>query len=767
MGALWKQGQYLPWTDATACRAASELVERGAAHGASARGAVATGLPPRIYAFGCEDELPAVQRLLQALSSRDLLVPVASAAAARSAGPRTWQPHSPWDEVAFLREELLSVKTTFSSIAVFTPVDASYKRLVRDALIAAHIPVQDPTLPDPWRDEAHWVWWRDVFRAVTTGLKRDDLLALLGPGIDAAARALRRSFNEMCYKRGWDGSARALKAAAQGLAIPEMELTLEALTRLSRGGKPAQLAAAFHAVADFRDGHSAAANLPDAQCLRDFAEHLSQREYLADERLRLARVLPLFEEFLAQEGKRQSQRADHGLWLLAHGVALPQGVERAYVLGAHAFDGGVVTGDPLDLVSCVDGARDAAPGLRARALWESLNHLYGENNRRSREQARARRSLAAAHELVMSRPLYNLQGKETVVPTVPWRALHGEEIKPWPQEGHARSGGHGAVGWTAGLTLPLRAPSVIDGAAQDALAAMSKEQGLRISAFEDYLKCPFVFYTRHVLKLDEEREPSVELPPLSRGDLLHRVLERFLKQEIESGELPPVSQLAVVLDEELLRRPLEGQFRDPHLQRASRARLLARLEYWHSYERKRREDFPALRPIALEHPLTFSLPSGFALRGRADRIDGDGSSLVVIDYKSGNSTLAGKDLLAGHGAQLVAYAAAARIEMKLEPAAAWYLELGASNPASKGFFLKAASGRVHKANARNGGLTDGVFDDVLHGVLIRWEEAALKLQSGDFSPKPAQPKNCARCSQLLTCGYPLGSEESEGGADVD
>jgi ATP-dependent helicase/DNAse subunit B len=311
---------------------------------------------------------------------------------------------------------------------------------------------------------------------------------------------------------------------------------------------------------------------------------------------------------------------------------------------------------------------------------------------------------------------------------------------------------------------PLHATKVADFGASGAVELMQRDGGMRVSAFEDYLKCPFIFYARHIVKLDEEREPSVELPALTRGDLMHRVLENFLKEEIETKRLPPLSKLAATLDEELKLKPLEGQFRDPHLLRASRNRLLARLEGWYEYERARREDFPDLRPVALEHSLTFTLPeSGFTLKGRADRIDGDGTSLVVIDYKSGGSPLAGKELLSGHGAQLLAYSAAARTSLNLEPAAAWYLELGTAVTASKGFFLKSASGKVHKANARNGGLTDATFDDVLHGVMARWEEAAQNLKSGIFTPRPAQAKNCARCAHVFTCGYPVGLEDGEGG----
>ena len=50
---------------------------------------------------------------------------------------------------------------------------------------------------------------------------------------------------------------------------------------------------------------------------------------------------------------------------------------------------------------------------------------------------------------------------------------------------------------------------------------------LAVTAFRDYLACPYRFYLRRVLKLRQHDEPLPELDPGRFGDLAHLVMERF------------------------------------------------------------------------------------------------------------------------------------------------------------------------------------------------------------------------------------------------
>jgi ATP-dependent helicase/nuclease subunit B len=54
---------------------------------------------------------------------------------------------------------------------------------------------------------------------------------------------------------------------------------------------------------------------------------------------------------------------------------------------------------------------------------------------------------------------------------------------------------------------------------------------LRVTAFSDYLHCPLRFYLRHVLGMRKFDSPKAEMDPLDFGDVLHKTLERFARDE--------------------------------------------------------------------------------------------------------------------------------------------------------------------------------------------------------------------------------------------
>ena len=50
---------------------------------------------------------------------------------------------------------------------------------------------------------------------------------------------------------------------------------------------------------------------------------------------------------------------------------------------------------------------------------------------------------------------------------------------------------------------------------------------ISVTAFRDYLRCPYRFYLRHVLRLRDEHDADVELDAGRFGDLVHATLELF------------------------------------------------------------------------------------------------------------------------------------------------------------------------------------------------------------------------------------------------
>ena len=54
---------------------------------------------------------------------------------------------------------------------------------------------------------------------------------------------------------------------------------------------------------------------------------------------------------------------------------------------------------------------------------------------------------------------------------------------------------------------------------------------LRVTAFRDYLQCPLRFYLKHVLGMRKFESPKVEMDALDFGNVLHKTLEAFAREE--------------------------------------------------------------------------------------------------------------------------------------------------------------------------------------------------------------------------------------------
>ncbi|ODR99832.1 hypothetical protein AUC68_01450 [Methyloceanibacter methanicus] len=156
----------------------------------------------------------------------------------------------------------------------------------------------------------------------------------------------------------------------------------------------------------------------------------------------------------------------------------------------------------------------------------------------------------------------------------------------------------------------------------------ARPRGLSVTQIERWIANPYEIYARHILKL-------VPLTPLGtapdaamRGSAFHRILNRFTKAYPDS--LP--DDVEAVLKEmgEALFDTLGD---DPSLLAFWRPSFERFAEWFAATEPGRRANIVRSLP---EVPGALTLPSGFRLTARADRIDeaADGS-LVIYDYKTG------------------------------------------------------------------------------------------------------------------------------------
>lgn len=210
------------------------------------------------------------------------------------------------------------------------------------------------------------------------------------------------------------------------------------------------------------------------------------------------------------------------------------------------------------------------------------------------------------------------------------------------------------------------------------------------SGYNCLLACPYQYYARHALKLNELDEVQEGLEKRDYGEYIHAVLHRFHDRH------PTVSGQ----DVEALRRELEkitdqvfNEAVDAHyLSRAWALRWKALIPAYLDWQRERESQGwrVAQREEKRQRPVYLEGGQQLTLMGRLDRVDESGGGLAVLDYKAqGVDRLKkklkepGEDvqlpvyaLLAGEAVSAAAFVSLDRDEVKDVPLEQDPLELG-------------------------------------------------------------------------------------------
>ena len=242
------------------------------------------------------------------------------------------------------------------------------------------------------------------------------------------------------------------------------------------------------------------------------------------------------------------------------------------------------------------------------------------------------------------------------------------------------------------------------------LARRALDKPISASALQDWAACPRAFLFKRLLGVSpiEEPEQLLRMGPLERGNVVHKAIDKFLKNLLTAGERPGPArdyteadvEALDVLVEELLDEQAEAGLGghpfyadlDRQQVKADMAELFGR-DVQRAYEK---HDFVRGEIVASEHrfglpalpdtqtdaqakpaaAVEYALPSGdvLKLRGSIDRVElvrDSRDQLVVIDYKTGSAksykNLALDPTLAGTKLQLAIYAIAATEHFKSVP----------------------------------------------------------------------------------------------------
>ena len=262
-----------------------------------------------------------------------------------------------------------------------------------------------------------------------------------------------------------------------------------------------------------------------------------------------------------------------------------------------------------------------------------------------------------------------------------------------------------------------------------------------VSALDLYAQCPFKYFSRHVLRLAEERDEEDGLTPLERGRLHHEIFEAIFSSWRDRGhgavtpeKLDEARTLAVEAMESRLVRlsPVDAALERTRLVGSPVAPglidVVLRLE--------------AERPIPvverrLEHRVdgvyAFRGPGGtreIEVRGIADRIDllADGT-FRIFDYKASapGSTL-----------QIAVYAICATQRLRGYRGRDWTLAEAA--------YVAFRGDRSVVPLARPGEVEAALLD--AEAEVVRLTDA---IEAGQFPPRPRSRSLCASCAFATVC----------------
>ncbi|MGE4232950.1 MAG: PD-(D/E)XK nuclease family protein [Bacteriovoracia bacterium] len=691
---LWEQRVFYPWSDAEAIRL---LISKC---GESNRDVL---LPKKMFVMGYLNPTPLERELLGIFKEKGVLLEQNQIQIQnRPLVSQRWQAHSVWDEIWFLKDWLDSNVNEYP-VSVYCTKEI--QPILRTFLKDRNISFEDSDFKEV--DDTS-EFWKLALRVVSSAFSKDKLEQFLVLE-DEKLISFLRSLDTRKGTKAWRNSS--------GPSNLEIEFLKNGSKLLAGSFEPNAFSKRLSRWAREQD-------FCDPEKIYEFSDHLVQREYLKGQKFKTPFYGLLFEEHLHEKTKTLRTLnpkiiiQTYGRLHLDANVGIPR---IAICLGTNHIEEKELSSDPYDVDQF------------ASTLSAAWNQMHAEQSRKDLIEL----SLSVYRELIVSSSRFGLDGENK-----PNSNLFNVAI----DSPITFSGGHLNAGWLQICSEKGEKPAV-------RLNNQLDQERVRISvrAFEDFLKCPFLYFARHQLKIHPVEELSVDVNKKQLGTSLHSILEKILVGE-KNGELTlklSRETIGTFIEQELLYLPLGIAAK-----RLLRTHLFERIVNWQDWEVENRKKHPNLVPSLFEKKIEWDSKKGLILSGKVDRVDICGDQFVVIDYKTSSSKdPIGKELLSGQGAQLVVYAKAIQEKIGLNPGALFYLKVLKKTKIGGGIFLASSQGKLHTTNARNSGYLKVGFDEVFERIQSSWEEPIGRLIKGDFSPKPIKEELCERCAYKEVCGY--------------
>ena len=261
---------------------------------------------------------------------------------------------------------------------------------------------------------------------------------------------------------------------------------------------------------------------------------------------------------------------------------------------------------------------------------------------------------------------------------VTWQhTVNGEEhqISPWfdlLQTLHLQAYGHdllerelAARAEQSSIAPPEPAPAHPTVAPTPTLPAGRVPDRISASGYNSLMGCPYQYYARHVLKLNDLDEVQLEMEKRDFGDVVHDILLKFHEAHPRLG-----GNEAAALEQTL--RDISNRLFAPmlklnYLSHAWKLRWEEVIPGYIAWQMQRETEGWRWLGGETGKQLPLALPNGqsITLHGKLDRMDNSADGLAVLDYKTRSATALRSQLKQeGEDVQLPVYALLAQEAVK-------------------------------------------------------------------------------------------------------
>ncbi|MBI5752468.1 MAG: PD-(D/E)XK nuclease family protein [Hydrogenophilales bacterium] len=204
---------------------------------------------------------------------------------------------------------------------------------------------------------------------------------------------------------------------------------------------------------------------------------------------------------------------------------------------------------------------------------------------------------------------------------------------------------------------PIPAPDLAQAQPAPRLDTTAIPQEISASAYGSLMICPYQYFARHVLKLNELDEVQLTLEKRDFGSIVHHILHRFHHDHPALGDEPDAHWEAVLRD--ISRHVFAPMLRINYLSRAWLAQWEKLIPAYLAWQREHEAQGWQWHSGEAVERLALTLTTGapLTLKGTLDRLDEGGNGRTVIDYKMKAKGDLRKQLkLPGEDVQLPVYA---------------------------------------------------------------------------------------------------------------